>query len=82
MVTLEGIQKRYGEAVEVAPMVRRVVARNPSKFTYLGTGMVDDFVECKHGRKKVTLAHKANILKMAGTLLLNAAKKAQAEFRG
>jgi len=29
---------RYGEAVEVAPLIRRVVAHNPSKFTYLGTG--------------------------------------------
>ena len=34
----------------------------------------------KHGRKKVTLAHKANILKMAGTLMLNACKDAAAEF--
>jgi isocitrate dehydrogenase (NAD+) len=34
----------------------------------------------KHGRKKVTLAHKANILKMAGTLMLNACKEAAAEF--
>lgn len=29
---------RYAEAVQVAPLVRRVIARNPSKFTYLGTG--------------------------------------------
>ena len=29
---------RYGEAVQVAPLIRRVVAHNPSKFTYLGTG--------------------------------------------
>jgi isocitrate dehydrogenase (NAD+) len=34
----------------------------------------------KHGRKKVTLAHKANILKMAGTLMLNACKDAANEF--
>ncbi len=34
----------------------------------------------KHGRKKVTLAHKANILKMAGTLMLDAGKAAAAEF--
>ena len=34
----------------------------------------------KHGRKKVTLAHKANILKMAGTLMLNACQEAAAEF--
>lgn len=34
----------------------------------------------KHGRKKVTMAHKANILKMAGTLMLNACQEASAEF--
>jgi glyoxylase-like metal-dependent hydrolase (beta-lactamase superfamily II) len=28
----------YGDAVEVAPLVRRVTANNPSKFTYHGTG--------------------------------------------
>ena len=29
---------RHGEVVQVAPLVRRVIARNPSKFTYHGTG--------------------------------------------
>ncbi len=29
---------RYGEVVEVAPLIRRVIAKNPSKFTYHGTG--------------------------------------------
>lgn len=29
---------RYGEAVDVAPGIRRVVANNPSKFTFHGTG--------------------------------------------
>ena len=28
----------YGEAVQVSPLVRRVIAENPSKFTYHGTG--------------------------------------------
>ncbi len=28
----------YGVAVEVAPLIRRVLARNPGPFTYLGTG--------------------------------------------
>ena len=32
------IEARYGEAVEVSPLVRRIVAGNPSKYTYLGTG--------------------------------------------
>lgn len=31
-------EPRYGEVVEVAPSIRRVVAENPSKFTYQGTG--------------------------------------------
>jgi glyoxylase-like metal-dependent hydrolase (beta-lactamase superfamily II) len=35
-VTLD--DPRYGEAVQVAPLVRRVIAKNPSKFTYHGTG--------------------------------------------
>jgi glyoxylase-like metal-dependent hydrolase (beta-lactamase superfamily II) len=35
-VTLD--DARYGESVAVSPLVRRVVANNPSKFTYLGTG--------------------------------------------
>lgn len=35
-VTLD--DPRYGEAVQVAPLVRRVVAHNASKFTYHGTG--------------------------------------------
>ena len=35
-VTLD--DPRYGEAVQVSPLVRRVIANNPSKYTYLGTG--------------------------------------------
>lgn len=35
-VTLD--DARHGEVVQVAPLVRRVIARNPSKFTYHGTG--------------------------------------------
>ncbi|CAB4363040.1 MAG: MBL fold metallo-hydrolase [Actinobacteria bacterium] len=31
-------EPHYGHAVEVAPLIRRVVAKNPSKFTALGTG--------------------------------------------
>ena len=37
-LTLDPDSFDYGAAVEVAPLVRRVVAENPSKFTYLGTG--------------------------------------------
>jgi glyoxylase-like metal-dependent hydrolase (beta-lactamase superfamily II) len=35
-VTLDA--PHYGEAVQVAPLLQRVIAQNPSKFTYLGTG--------------------------------------------
>ena len=31
-------EPRYGELVEVAPGIRRIVARNPSKYTGWGTG--------------------------------------------
>ena len=31
-------EPRYGAAVPVSPLVRRVIAINPSKYTYLGTG--------------------------------------------
>jgi isocitrate dehydrogenase (NAD+) len=34
----------------------------------------------KHGRKHVTLAHKGNILKQAGKLMIDACKEASAEF--
>ncbi len=32
------LDPKYGELVTVAPGIRRIVANNPSKFTYLGTG--------------------------------------------
>jgi glyoxylase-like metal-dependent hydrolase (beta-lactamase superfamily II) len=31
-------EPRYGEAVQVSPLIRRVIAENPGKFTYRGTG--------------------------------------------
>ena len=37
-LTLDADAFRYGVAEPVAPLVRRVIARNPSKFTYHGTG--------------------------------------------
>ena len=35
-VTLD--DARYGQVVQVSPLIRRVIAHNPSKYTYLGTG--------------------------------------------
>lgn len=37
-LTLDADSFRYGEAEQLAPLVRRVIADNPSKFTYHGTG--------------------------------------------
>jgi len=37
-LTLDADAFRYGVAEPVAPLVHRVIARNPSKFTYHGTG--------------------------------------------
>lgn len=37
-VSLEDNDFAYGGVAEVAPNVRRVIAKNPSKFTYRGTG--------------------------------------------
>ncbi|MCU1359618.1 MAG: hypothetical protein JWN99_907, partial [Ilumatobacteraceae bacterium] len=31
-------EPHYGRAVDVSPAIQRIVAHNPSKFTYLGTG--------------------------------------------
>ncbi len=37
-LTLDPTTFTYGAAQEIAPLVRRVIAENPSKFTYHGTG--------------------------------------------
>ena len=37
-LTLDPDSFRYGAPDEIAPLVRRVIAKNPSKFTYHGTG--------------------------------------------
>ena len=31
-------EPRYGEMVDVSPLLRRLVCHNPSKFTFHGTG--------------------------------------------
>jgi glyoxylase-like metal-dependent hydrolase (beta-lactamase superfamily II) len=33
------LEFRYGEVTRVSPLIRRVIAENPSPFTYLGTGV-------------------------------------------
>ena len=37
-LTLDRDAFSYGVAAPIAPLVRRVIAENPSKFTYHGTG--------------------------------------------
>jgi isocitrate dehydrogenase (NAD+) len=67
--------ENYDERLGIADSVNRITVNGCEKITRAAFAYAK-----KHGRKKVTVVHKANILKMAGTLLLNAAKKAQAEF--
>ncbi len=33
------LEFKYGEAAQVSPLIRRVIANNPGPFTYLGTGV-------------------------------------------
>jgi glyoxylase-like metal-dependent hydrolase (beta-lactamase superfamily II) len=33
------LEFRYGEVARISPLIRRVIAENPSPFTYLGTGV-------------------------------------------
>lgn len=36
---VRAMEPRYGEAVAVSPLIRRVLANNPGPFTFLGTGV-------------------------------------------
>lgn len=36
---VRGIEFEYGEVQQVSPLIRRVIANNPSPFTYVGTGV-------------------------------------------
>jgi len=36
---VRGIEFKYGEVQQVSPLIRRVIANNPSPFTYVGTGV-------------------------------------------
>ncbi|UYZ62164.1 isocitrate/isopropylmalate dehydrogenase family protein [Hymenobacter weizhouensis] len=65
----------YDERLGIADSFNRITKEGSRKICRAAFAYAD-----KHGRKKVTLAHKANILKMAGTLMLDACKEAAAEF--
>ena len=76
-VTLD--EPRYGVSVQVSPLVRRVIANNPSKYTYHGTGtyivghgdvavidpgpMLDDLDRAIDGGDVETLRRTAHTLK-------------------
>ena len=65
----------WDERLGIADAVARVTVEGSRKICRAAFAYA-----AKHGRKKVTLAHKANIIKMAGTLMLNACKEASLEF--
>ena len=65
----------YDERLGIADSVNRITVAGSRKICHAAFAYA-----AKHGRKKVTLAHKANIIKMAGTLMLNACKEASNEF--
>ena len=65
----------YDERLGIADSFNRITVEGSRKICRAAFAYA-----AKHGRKKVTLAHKANILKMAGTLMLNACKEASNEF--
>jgi isocitrate dehydrogenase (NAD+) len=65
----------YDEAHGIADSFNRITVEGSRKICRAAFAYA-----AKHGRKKVTLAHKANILKMAGKLMLDAAAEASREF--
>ena len=65
----------YDARLGIADSINRITVKGCEKITRAAFAYAK-----KHGRKKVTVVHKANILKMAGTLILEAGKKAQQEF--
>lgn len=63
----------------------RAVAQSMAIVTRLGCDRIVRYAfeyALRHGRKKVTIVHKANILKMASGLFLEVAKQIAAEYEG
>jgi isocitrate dehydrogenase (NAD+) len=65
----------YDERLGIADSFNRITVAGSRKICRAAFAYA-----ARHGRKKVTLAHKANILKMAGKLMLDACKEASNEF--
>jgi len=65
----------YDDRLGIADSISRVTVEGCHKIVRAAFAYAD-----KNGRKKVTLAHKANILKLAGKLMLDAGKEIAAEY--
>jgi isocitrate dehydrogenase (NAD+) len=69
--------ENYDERLGIVDSIARVTRRGCERIVQAG------FEYAKHNqRKKITLVHKANILKQAGVMLLNAGKAIAAEHPG
>lgn len=65
----------YDERLEIVDSISRITKKGCERIVLAAFEYAR-----KNNRKKVTLVHKANILKQAGAALLNAGKKAAADF--
>ncbi|MBO3272577.1 isocitrate/isopropylmalate dehydrogenase family protein [Hymenobacter defluvii] len=65
----------YDDRLGIADSISRVTVEGCHKIVRAAFAYAN-----KNGRKKVTLAHKANILKLAGKLMLDAGKEISAEY--
>ncbi|OUJ70233.1 isocitrate/isopropylmalate dehydrogenase family protein [Hymenobacter crusticola] len=65
----------YDERLGIADSISRITLEGCHKICYAAFAYA-----AKHGRKKVTLAHKANILKLAGSMMINACREVSREF--
>jgi len=65
----------YDERLGIADSISRITLTGCHKICYAAFAYA-----AKHGRKKVTLAHKANILKLAGSMMINACREVAREF--
>jgi isocitrate dehydrogenase (NAD+) len=81
---LEGLYVGVENFVQVGSDPR-AVAQSMAIVTRLGCERIVRYAfeyAIRHGRKKVTIVHKANILKMASGLFLEVAKQIAAEYEG
>ena len=65
----------YDERLGIADSIARVTVEGSRKICRAAFAYA-----AKHGRKKVTLAHKANILKLAGKLMIDACREVSHDY--